>query len=754
MAYGLKYQTQFTSQSDDNNAKLDYTLQFLFKDYVGEVATLTGAETTVIQKCTLDDPFAAIKGQSLSISILNKGGSLPITAFQSNEDDDIQVKLLQGTNLLFIGFLVQDDFYEPMVDFTHPIQLSANDGLGLLKGVVLSDASVRRAYEVSYFGIVLLPSIIYVNTPDPAFYPQAGDIFEVAGTSYTVVGAINVVQTISGNPTNWAVEVTPVTPVYALTTGTVYLDGEINLLNKNSLLSIIAICLGQTNLPLITNIYSNIYEYRQDETISTFEQTLINSQVFIKGDSYDDCYTALEKLLKAFHLSLFQANGQWNIIRWFDAPPKVSWSYTNNAIPAFIYDETWAAAGSTILNNNFFIGPDPQLSRPIAGLTQGALRGYKFTKRKFDFKQPDQLLKNYNLQYLGPLLRTYLSGTTQISEYTALFIQGSLNTPYVERFIRVEVDTILDREIDRYLVIRGQGYDDIKTVPFDPVECNAGDRINFSCKFRTNVSGIPGTVNFALQIYDGSTERYLDSIGATVGNLGIMYWSGGYLNCVFPAGEDSIEWHEIDTTAATLPTPPIPDNSLLTVYMSTITDPPQSAAKESHFKDIVLEYIPYINDSTKIIGQTHTQTRPTGPKLFSEQEIVIDDSPRNSVDGTLFLTTQTGVLQDRTLYWRYPATADGWRLGELTTLDELMWRQKTRSKLEGGFIGNYQNGLPVSLLTVGITDFNPTKNYIFGLLTIDYKRNQFSGTLWELYDNTDSAEFERSYEFKYLYSST
>jgi len=57
------------------------------------------------------------------------------------------------------------------------------------------------------------------------------------------------------------------------------------------------------------------------------------------------------------------------------------------------------------------------------------------------------------------------------------------------------------------------------------------------------------------------------------------------------------------------------------------------------------------------------------------------------------------------------------------------------------------------LLAVGIADFYPTKNYIFGLLTIDYKRNQFSGTLWELYDDTDEL-VDADYELKYLYSTT
>jgi hypothetical protein len=196
----------------------------------------------------------------------------------------------------------------------------------------------------------------------------------------------------------------------------------------------------------------------------------------------------------------------------------------------------------------------------------------------------------------------------------------------------------------------------------------------------------------------------------------------------------------------------MPFSGLMTIYLPQFTDPPQSSAKESHFKDLRFEYIPYVNDSTKVIGQIHKQDKPTGPKLNSDVTITIDDSPRNAINGTLFLTTKTGLLQDRTQYWRYPPDANGWRLGELTTLEELRWRQQTRSKFEGGFIGNYQGAI-ISLLTMVITDFNTSKNYTFGLLSIDYKRNQFRATLWELHD-TNQPELDNTYTLTYKYSTS
>jgi len=196
-----------------------------------------------------------------------------------------------------------------------------------------------------------------------------------------------------------------------------------------------------------------------------------------------------------------------------------------------------------------------------------------------------------------------------------------------------------------------------------------------------------------------------------------------------------------------------PFSGLVTVYLNVSTALPANSTRETQFKDIRLEYIPFINDTIKITGQIHKQEQTQTIKNNSDLTITIDDSPRNSIAGCLFLSTFTGLLQDRTIYWRYPADANGWRLGELTTLEELTWRQKTRQKFEGGFTGLWQNSVPASLLTMAIMDFDTSKNYTFGLLTIDYKNNQSSGTLWEIHDTEDAA-FDPDYTLTYIYSTT
>lgn len=736
MSYGLKYQTQFSSASDANNPSYDYTMQFLFKDYSGGAISIDGGGVTVIQRADIDDPVSPIRGQYLDIRLINKG-NLPINAFESEDDDGIKVILLdQNSNVLFVGFLVQDDFSEIEVDYGHEITLTASDSLGLLKGVTLDNASVRRKfYSVRQTNGV--DTVVYVYVEDTAFYPQAGDIIEFLGVSYTIATAVNETTVISSIGYNWTITVTTSTGGITYGDEYIFLTGEVNLTERNSLLSMIAVCLAQTNIALVTNVFMNLYEYRQDNTRSCLPQTLINSQTFISGDSYQNCYDALTKILETFKCTLFQANGQWNIVNWFEAK-----QYTNNEIPGFVFDETWAEIGTTVFNNNFAIGPDPQLTRPTYPLSKKFFRGWKFSKKKLDYEQPKYLLRNNDLQTLGNLRSQYTSSGVEYFEYDATdWLDGETPT-YVDRFIRVSKDLATGNEINRELIVRGDPgtISFAKSVRSKPVEIREGDKIKvtFSVKGQNSFSGT-WTLVYAMMLTDGTINRYIDELpsgnGDWISTIGFTY-NG--------SGNNTANYNTVEIIASRAPF-----TGLFYVYLTQL----YTNGDETRYKDIRLEVTSYINESTKIIGHTHKQEQDVNKKDNKDVQIYIDDAPRNAISGALFLTTKTGLVQDLTTFWRYSSDANGWKLGERSTLQELTWRQKTRLIYEGGFIGNWQNSTPVSLLTMAQFTFDTSKNYAFGLLSIDYKNNRFSGTLWEIHD-TEDPEFNPDYEFKYLYSTT
>lgn len=739
MAYGLKYRSQFDSQTDAYTASKTYTIEFLYKDYAGGTQSVILADNPIVHKFGADDPFAPIKGSSVSINLMNINGYLPLSAFNTEEDDGIMVKLLESGNVKFIGYVVNEDSYDTMVDFTHVITISANDSLGLLKGVILSEAIVKRPFSASYqtngdnF-------VVYVDCDDYAFYPAAGDTITFDGNNYVIATAVNETTTIGLGVYNWTITVTTTTGGISLHSDfTIYLTGLLNLRARNSLMSIIAACVKRTNIDLITNIFCNISAYPQLTTVSHFEQTLIDSQTFISGETYENCYAVLEKIMTSFRCSIFQANGEWNIVHWDEMR-----FYTNQAIPGYQYDEDFIYIGNTTFTNIFTFGPDPQLTRPIYPLNIGQISSYKFVRKTFNYHQPKYLLRNYDLQTLGALLSSYTSGGFTIKEYVATDWTTGTGPILAERFIRVVTDSA-GTEIERYLCIRGNHSNTTKAVAGVPFECQEGDKLKLSFSFKTNISqGGPIVIVFALMLTDNTISYYVDEVpagnGSWITTVGFSYTISG--------GDNTNTWHSVEIESSQMPI-----DGLGYVYLPEAVDAPYNSSRETFYKDIRLEYIPFVNDTTKITGQIHKNERDKNVKTNTDVDIYIDNSPTNQVIGTLFQKTVTNLLQDRTGVWiyNYDITTGYAQLNEMLTHEELAWRGMLRIKYEGEFVGLYQNSV-ASMLTIVKETFNPSKNYIFGLLSIDYKKNRLNGTLYEIYDSEEPA-LVSDYTFKYIYST-
>lgn len=733
MPYGLIYQGEF-----DSIAENGYRLEILKKDYTGGFTTLPMAGLPVVQNWATDEIKTGIKACNLTINYLNKGSN-PIERFYSNNDDEFMVIFYQDAQVLFCGFLVQDDIREPMLDYTHEVQLSASDNLGLLKDIELD----KYPLTASAFNTQTAKGIFTGG-------PGATNLIQLRNTGY--VPAVGVPFIISGHPdagmniTMTPIIVNMVTPgnyniFIAEFTGTsteatclINSFSGFDFYRRNSLLSVIAVCLRNTGLELETYIYENIYESVHDTASSSLEQTYIDVQSFISGDKFENCNDVLTKICAKFHLTVFQSLGRWNIIRWDELRQSPS-------INGFIYDYDFVLTGTTALDAELLLGFQEE-TYPETGLAKSAVRPFEFVKETFNYQVPKYLLQNYDLQRLGTRLRQYMNGTTRITEYTAIGWLSAFGAPSVERFIRVEYDTVLQRESDRYLVLRGPSFDAIRCLPSMSLDCNIGDRISFSCSFRTNISQ-PSPVGFAFAIYltDGTTNRYLRNDGSWTAAFGFNY--------VLPPGENTNQWHSIDTERSSK----IPFTGVMTVFLPQFTQAPQTVLKECHFKDMRFEYTAYINDSVKIIGHIHKDIQDVIIKNNEDLEIYMDDSPRSAVQGTLFRNLFTGVSQQRTSTWHRDGVAENRKLGEITTIEQLQWRSVSRTRLDGSFRGLIQSGQNISMLNHFEYAQLPGLNFLFGSLQIDYRNDRLTCSAIELF-KTGEADVAETYSHTYIYDAT
>lgn len=727
--YGIHYKAVFQDVGGNN-----LSLEILKKDYSGEVFDLFLGASPVIHQWETDDCAAPIRGSSLKIGIINKDNLTPLSSFYSIEDDAFLVKLFNDNQLLFIGNLVQDDCSEELVDFTHEIQLSANDNLGLLKDVALDKTEIlSNNYNQFPAAVSTYGNAFYVIVP---YYFQilAGDQITITGDPL-INGTYKITSVIynGGNSYTLYVSTTPRAGFYYATT--MRITKQFNLLEKQTLATIVMMCLRSTGLELPTSIYTRLHENSQVEINSFFEQTLINPQSFLKNSTdYDDCYSVLQQIMQAFNCSVFQAKGKWNIIRWDEL------RNDDNNIAGYEYDSNFNLTSYPDLPDLLEAGRGEDIYAKT-GLIKKLNRPLVSILRTFNYKYPAQLLRNYDLKQTGGLLREYTTGSgddlKKIKEYSliwwekagfpALFYPG-------DYFIRVTYDS-LDNELERVIVANGY-------CRSFPIEVNEGDVFKFSFQCRTQDSQ-PGPLSwvFYVELTDGVNKRRFMNPALT---SGLPMWrpAGGFVYQV-RTGDNSDNWQsvEIDCTKY-----PLPFTGILYVYLQPLDL--SGPLHESYYKDLRLDYSAKINESTKIIGQTHLISQDLNIKNKEELDINIDDSPRNAISGTLFLNELTGIVQKRTSLWGYSAL-DSRRLNEVVEQDEIKWRNQTRTILEGDM---YSKNDILSVLNIHEYTYFPELYLIWGRLEIDYKAQKYSGTLYEKW-NKNEMLLPFNYKFDYIYDT-
>lgn len=746
--YGQIYQGNFDPLLNNPISPV-FTFKIFKKGYAGNIYPIAFSTIPAVHRWDKDEPKPGIKGSSLSINLLNENNTLPITNFYGSEDDTFRGQLFWFNQKIFDGYLVCDDDSEILVDFTHEIQLSFTDNLGLLKDIAFDKAPVN-------FSLVFNDNnVIYTTAPNiitlGSIYANGinvGDQIKITGGT-AVDGLYNIIsESIVGGEVRFGTAETIGTLASQTSTFSVYRS---NVYEKKTLADIIKACLLATDLELDTHVYCNLREVSQDATRSFLAQTIVTAETFMINEAdWMSCYDVLEKTCKRFKLTLEQANGVWNIVRWDELRYTASNFYIGYQIPGFVYDKDFIYTGTTSTPYNYIAGKD-QLTYAETGYLNRVFRPFKYDKETFNYKQPPQLLKNSNLLQVGTLLRDYPSGTgddlKKYKEYTFPWWADSPGLATSDSYIRVVYDHF-DNELERYAILK---YDNIISYP---IEVNKGDiiELSFSVRAMFPTGGNTKIQSFRIELTDGITTVRVQKLPASAPPFGEKKVTWGFYPYVYeyPNGDYQEQW-----TTITIKSDYIPFDGKLYVYLTAY---PKNSLNnieiETHYKDISFEYTALINESTKIKGQKHTSIQPLKIKNKEDEEIYLDTVPKNYLSGCLFLNSMTGVLQKRTSRWtRGYAFGESRNLGDITTFETLYWRNVPRTILEGRLYGLFQGNDILSLLTAFHYAQKPGLNFIWGRLEIDYKNNNASGTLWETHTDIEASNdnLTHDYNFEYIY---
>lgn len=520
------------------------------------------------------------------------------------------------------------------------------------------------------------------------------------------------------------------------------------LISKHLLFDYLKIALKATGIVLPLRIFLNVFEdnHNESDTDELFSQTRLFSGKYLNDDgTWENMYQILEDILFRFNATILQADGYWNIVRLQEL------RQFENTLPGVEFDEEFTNATAIEVTKEFTI-TIPQVSNNESNAIQfiGAnavkriQRPYKFTKETFNYQQPAELIRNINLQEVGDLITEYIDGdgfTVKEYELPHWFETGFGGQPDV--FIRVITDTE-DVEQERYIVLRGGSFGG----PFlrsSSFFLNEKDRVNVSFQLRTSDSQTGSSNNTFLFRSSGALEYRLnfnngvtiDGSWSTIGGSIFSYSSAQNIN---------------DWTTFSVESLGVPQDGYFDIALNQLDF--DGTINETHYKDIIVTYIPYINDSTKIIGHTHNQTQSENIKNNFDEQIAIDDSPKNAIAGALFLNVETdGKYDTLTALWHRRNISESRRLGDIITEERKQVSYVPRTVIDGQ-VFCLRSGIElITPLSVALIESLTDLNFILGVCEFDYFNNDFKSTFWELYE-TGEADEAAPYEFKYLFETT
>lgn len=744
MSYGLRYRSFFDAISGTNP---NFRLDIYKKNYTGDYSTITLGATPVIHEWAEDDPKKAIKGSSLKISIINDG-TISLESFYSNEEDEFIVEFYNSTTeqLLFKGYIIQEDCNEILIDFNHEILINATDSLGILKDINLYDASLKIGTTSTNIGLSMSSAsaggqyVITVNTP--LVYPyttiRPNSIVTVGGgTFYDGDYTVKEIQAIVGG---FYIKVKENCGNNAPALSNLIFTIPTDISGIVSLSTLFRLCLISTGLNLQNSyVWATIIPKTKSHWL---ENTYINANTFLNNDVYDSCYDVLDKILSRFKATLFQSYGYWQIVRWGELR---LWSDLSGAtLVGKMYDELFFPDSNETLQVGFECKDVDDIE---TGIIKSIIRPYKTITETFNYNQVSLTIKNSDFQELGPYRGFTNFGAVDYHYYDALYWNPEGTYTINDYKIIVVKDATTGEELERFIgTYNSPSYLVPEVFSSTPADVSIGDELTFGFSFRTWIPHIGDGyfMSFQLLLTDGTTTYSLDNDGSWAG--GIAYY--GYV------GADSSDWQSFNIDAQSCPI-----SGTLKFVVNQVDFNPPAGNANTFVKNISL-VLKSNSDKNfkKITGQSHIETQTYNIKNVNSYDIYMDDSPSNIIRGTLFLNdVDANGTRTKTTFWEYDDFPMEYntKLGELVTFEEMFQRWKARYKLEFTIIDIYRGGFFINPLSVIKYLDYPLIRFVIGSLSINYKMNTAALTCYGLYatEDIDDLRTVDSYEFKYIYEN-
>jgi len=565
-------------------------------------------------------------------------------------------------------------------------------------------------------------------------------------------------------------------------------------------------------------VYFNFIESSFAVNVGALEQVFLNAITFSQGDAFnaqstdptvdvnataaDDCYTALEKIVRCFRCRLFQEDGRWNMVSLYEYLNPAGFSYKEYTLGdpvAGIVPVTVVDAG---VNKDYSIsiGKD-EIIHPVAEDQVLYLKlATKWIKLTYNYDQSQNKVCNQDLTegdrnvtydetinsaVIDPNIQPAVD--LQTFGYDAYCWQhlngtnnGGAHNPYPSNppnsrsFIRA-VEDFLGYETDRFLVLEPATDGKLSYMRSSRFRADVADIVQISFSWRTRVDiHFGGSFSAAKLLLYGDDGSFwsLNTAGDgsipgngpewDVTNANFQQTSGGTPNIGTGLITDSTtNWQSVtanENISFVNPAAKLPVSGTLELLL--IIDPAASGAQEVWFKDITVTVLPYLQGSYRQLkGDYNYSSSNNNIKQTLSEDVEISDSPKRYFKGALL---RPDGLSLATPTWKRVGTAESYRFAQL--MERIMFNHiyRMNQKIEGTFRGlMYRPADDDTVIIVNgylgsyaFADHDvPTKRFMLCSFEKNYATGQWRGLFVETLadQNADGFILPDNYKFSYIF---
>lgn len=582
-----------------------------------------------------------------------------------------------------------------------------------------------------------------------------------------------------------------------------------------SIVSWIAQILHKTGQGLNLRVYFNFFESSFATNIGTLEQVYLNAITFSQGDAFnmasddpsidinatsaDDCYTALEKIVRCLRCRLFQEDGRWNLVSLYEYLNHDGFSYKEYAfgdpvdgiVPFTVIDAGMSRDYRVPVGKNEIVHPfneDQVLYLKLATKWIKLTFNYDQSQNKVcnqDFSEGDRndtydetinsaiidptIQPPVDLQTLGydAYCWEHLNGPSGVSPYPS-------SPATSNAFIRAVIDRF-GYETDRFLVLNN--VTDITYMRSNKFLVDISDIINLSLMFRTrvdihyssestfpiaylNLYGDDGTFWTLSSVYILSSPQHRETMWLQTDEN--FNHTGGPNPAVISSDivSDTTQWTSIstDVQGTTQPLPKVPVSGQVELLIAAwgLGQP----LTEYWYKNVEITILPYLQGAYRQLkGDYNFSGSNNDIKQTLSEDVEISDSPKRYFKGALL---KPDGLSLTTTTWRRFGRDENLRFTQL--MERVMFNHLYRiiQKLEGTWRGLvYRPEDDISVIRPNgylcrylFTDHDvPTKEFMLTSFEKNYGTGQWRGVFLETLadQNADGFINPDNYKFNYIF---